>query len=182
MEAVVNMLGGMEGVQRLLRNELVIQEAVPSQILRLLSAGVTITIGKCDGKQSLAQAKKTFPSYIDSDFKKWGLDKAGVATEETQVQVYELVKDAIMFGSIGTDLDKLCMTQHQIKQFCENHSNWLRADGYGTFFLFRVEDQFFVAHVNVLSSGLCVYVNRFELDCVWRAEFQHRLVSPQLTV
>ena len=139
----------------------------------------------CDGTQTLAQAKKTFPLYLDPDFKNWGLDKKGVVTKETAVQVYELIKNATfaqMFGSLGADLDKLCMTQHQIKAFCEKHADWLRADGNATFFLFKVGDQFFVAHVSVHSVGLCAYVDRFERDIVWRAEPARRLVVPQLTV
>lgn len=186
IEAVLNKLGGEEGVQRFLSGELVVKLAEGiSNILRLLSASETIPIAPCTGLETLAQAKKTFPSGIDSDFKNWKLDVSAEATEETQVQVHEMVKDATfaqMFGSLGNDLDKLCMTQHQIKTFCEQHSTWLRTEGYGTFFLFKVEDQFFVAYVNVYSDGLYVRVRRFGDDRVWSAEYQHRLVSPQLTV
>ncbi len=157
-----------------------------NSILRLLSAGTTITLAPCDGTQTLAQAKKTFPSGIDSDFKNCKLDKQGLATEETSVQVYELAKNATfaqMLGSLGADLDKLCLTQHQIKVFCEQHSNWLHTDGYGTFFLFKEDEQFFVAGVGVDSGGLYVYVRRFfEDDYVWRAGDAPRLVVPQLTV
>ena len=51
-------------------------------ILRLLSADETIIISACDGTQTLAQAKETFPAYLDSDFKNWGLDKNGKPTEK----------------------------------------------------------------------------------------------------
>lgn len=151
-------------------------------ILRLLSAGA-ITIAACDGTQTLAQAKKTFPAYLDSDFKNWGLDKRGKPTKETAVSVFEMVKDATfaqMFGSLKADLDKMCLTQDQIKTFCEKHQNLLRADGYGTFFLFKGEDQFFVASVSVRSDGLRVDVFRFEDDHVWYAVLQRRVVVPQL--
>lgn len=159
------------------------QKVARGSILRLLSGGETITIAPCDGTQTLAKAKETFPSGIDSDFKNWKLDKAGNATEETAVQVYEVAKDATfakMFGSLGSDLNKLCLTQHQIKTFCEKHSSWLRTDGYATFFLFKVEDQFFVADVDVDPGGLFVYAFRFGDGFEWHAENQHRLVSPQL--
>jgi len=184
IEAIVNKLGGMEGVQRFLSGELVVKLAEgTSNILRLLFLGETITLAPCDGTQTLAQAKKTFLSYLDTNFKNWGLDKQGEPTEETQVQVYEMAKDATfaqMFSSLGNDLDKLCLTQHQIKQFCEKHSSWLRTDGYATFFLFKVEDQFFVACVGVGSDGLGVYVSRFGYDGVWHAAYAHRVVVPQL--
>ena len=152
--------------------------------LKLLSGAETLMLDALDGKETLATAKEVFPSGIDGDFKNWGTNKAGIATKEQAVDVHELVKDgtfAQMFGSLGTDLDKLCLTQAQIKNFCKKHPNWLRKDGYATFFLFKVEDQFFVAYVYVLSGGLRVRVYRFEFDVVWGAGSSHRLVVPQLT-
>ena len=137
-----------------------------------------------DGKETLATAKEVFPSGIDGDFKNWDTNKPGIATKEQAVDVHELVKDgtfAQMFGSLGTDLDKLYLTQAQIKNFCKKHPNWLRKDGYATFFLFKVEDQFFVADVRVVSDGLFVSVDRFEDGRVWGAGRSHRMVVPQLT-
>lgn len=153
-------------------------------ILRLISKGETIIIDACDGSETLANANDVFKSGIDSDFKNWGTNKSGNATEDTAVQVREMVQDATfaqMFGSLGTDLDKLCLTQSQIKNFCKKHSNWLRSDGYATFFLFKVDEQFFVAYVFVHSDGLNVHVDRFENDDVWHARYAHRVVVPQLT-
>ena len=156
-----------------------------NSITRLLSKGECIIIDACDGKEILADAKDVFKSGIDSNFKNWDLNKTDKDTEETAVQVHKIVKDPTfvqMFGSLGTDLDKLCLTQSQIKNFCKKHSNWLRTDGYATFFLFKVGDQFFVADVRVDSDGLCVDVVRFEDDDVWNADVAHRLVVPQQTV
>ena len=153
-------------------------------ILKLISEAHEIIIETCDGSQTIATAKETFKSGIDSDFKSWGTNKAGASTEKTPVQVHEMVKDATfaqMFGSLGIDLDKLCLTQHQIKTFCEVHKEWLRKDGYATFFLFKVDEQFFVASVHVSSDGLYVRVCRFGDDRVWRAENFLRMVVPQLT-
>lgn len=165
------------------RDALLAGKKPKSDFLRLLSGTGDIIIAPCDGTQTLAQAKDVFKSGIDPDFKNWKLDKQGLSTEETAVQVYELAKDATfakMFGSFGTDLDKLCLTQHQIKAFCENYSRFLRTDGYATFFLFKAEDQFFVARVGVRSDGLCVLALRFEYDREWPADSQHRVVVPQL--
>ena len=119
------------------------------------------------------------------DLKNWNTDKPGKATEKTTVVVHEMVKDATfaqIFGFLGTDLDKLCLTQHQIKAFCKKHSNRLRSDGYATFFLFKVEDQFFVAGVLVDSDGLDVFVYRLERGSVWFARCAPRVVFPQQTV
>jgi hypothetical protein len=152
--------------------------------LSLLSGAETLMLDALDGKETLATAKEVFLSGIDGDFKNWGTNKAGIATKEQVVDVHELVKNATfaqMFGSLGADLDKLCLTQAQIKNFCKKHSNWLRKDGYATFFLFKVEDQFFVALVYVYSDGLYVCVCRFEYGHVWLAEYSLRVVVTQLT-
>ncbi len=152
--------------------------------LKLLSGAETLMLDALDGKETLATAKEVFPSGIDGDFKNWGTNKPGIATKEQAVDVHELVKDgtfAQMFGSLGTDLDKLCLTQSQIKNFCKKHPQWLRQNGYATFFLFKVEDQFFVAGVLVFSGGLDVNVHRFGFDFVWVAEYSLRMVVPQLT-
>lgn len=150
-------------------------------VLRLLK-GESIIIEKCDGTEILTQAEKVFKSGIDSDFKNWKLDKTSKATEKTAVAVHEIIKDSTfvqMFGSFGTDLDKLCLTQHQIKSFCKNHSDWLREGGYGTFFLFKDGENFFVASVHVCSDGLSVGVDEFEDSCVWSAKYLRRVVVPQ---
>ena len=94
-----------------------------------------------------------------------------------------MVKDGTfkqLFGSLEGDVAKLCFTQTQIKNFVKKHRNWLRTDGYGTFFLFQSKEKFFVADVHVLSDGLHVYVYEFEDSFVWGAEDRHRLVVPQL--
>ncbi|MFA5095514.1 MAG: hypothetical protein WC447_02565 [Candidatus Paceibacterota bacterium] len=153
--------------------------------LRRLFETETIIIDACDGSEILATANEIFKSGIDSDFKNWNTDKSGKATKETAVAVHEMVKDATfaqIFGSLGTDLDKLCLTQHQIKMFCKKYSNRLRPDGYATFFLFKVEDQFFVACVIVNSDGLHVFVDRFEDARVWCARYALRVVVPQQTI
>ncbi len=151
--------------------------------LKLLSGAETIMLDALDGKETLATAKEVFPSGINDNFKKWGINKAGIATKEQVVDVHEQVLDgtfAQMFGSIGTDLDKLCLTQAQIKNFCKKYSSWLRKDGFANLFLFKVEDQFFVASVDVYSDGLYVRVFRLGYAYVWDAEYAHCVVTPQL--
>ncbi len=164
------------------RQQLMGKQPEKAAILKCISEAQEIFIETCDGTKTIATAKETFKSGIDSDFKNWDTNKPGNSTQKTSVQVRELVKDATfaqMFGSLGTDLDKLCLTQHQIKLFCEVHKDWLRKDGYATFFLFKVDEQFFVAYVLVSSGGLYVCVYRFELDYVWDAEYSSRVVVPQ---
>jgi len=154
-----------------------------NSILKLISKGELLLIDAINGKETLAQAEDIFPSGISFDFKKWETDQPGDATEETPVQVYEMTQDATfaqMFGSLGTDLDKLYLTQHQIKNFCKKYPDWLRSDGFATFFPFKVEEQYFVAVVRVCGGGLFVGVRRLGHGNIWGAGRRRRVVVPQL--
>lgn len=152
-------------------------------ILNLISGKESIIIDAVDGSETLAQAKDVFTGYVDPDFKNYGTDRIGQATEKIPVNVYEMAKDATFaqaFSSLGNNLDRLCLSQHQIKQFCRQHRQWLRTDGYTTFFLFKENNEFFVASVRVESRGLGAGVRRFGRGSVWGADARHRLVAPQL--
>lgn len=153
--------------------------------LKLISGGEKIVLAPTDGKGTLAKAKDVF-YYIDSYFQSWGTDVVGKLTAETPVQVYEMIKDgtfAQIYGGFGENLDRLCLTQAQIVVFCRDHRNWLRTDGYGTFFLFKVGVEFFVARVFVYSDGdLGAGVDRLSLGLVWGAGCRHRFVIPQLAL
>ncbi len=155
-----------------------------SEFFRLLNGGETLVLDECDGTNIIAEAGDVF-AFIDSDFKNWKADEKGPATEKTPVHVYEMEeKDGTfsqLFCSLSSDLQKLCLTQDQIIGFVKKHRNWLRTDGYGTFFLFRSNDNFFVAGVIFDSGGgLKVYVRRLTYDFVWSAGGRPRIVVPQL--
>ena len=140
----------------------------------------TLIVEKLDGKEFIHGDRKVFKSYIDDDFKNWKLNQASEATKETAVQVHELVEDATfakMFTSLSGDLDKLCLTQHQIKRFCVKYPGQLSQSG-ATFFLFKLNGEYFVANVFVFGDGLCVCVRRFESVNLWGADDGHRLVVP----
>lgn len=144
-----------------------------------------IILDACDGDETIADAKKVFTAGIDNDFKNYKANETGAATEQIQVQVLDLIKNATiaqMFCSLGTDLDKLCLTHKQIINFCKRFKQHLSKTG-ATLFLFKVGDQFFVARVRVFDVGsLSVHVNRFESDYVWDAENGYRVVVPQLSL
>lgn len=156
-------------------------QQVPNQTLRLLSSNENLVIEALNGKARIAKAGKVFKSYIDGDFRNWGLDKRGQATKEVKVDVHEIVADATfsrIFSSINPDLDKVTMTQHQIIRLCEKYPTWLRQEGYGTFFLMKENGQYFVVNVYVDPDGLNVYVRHFGSGFVWYGVYRHRVVSP----
>ena len=155
-----------------------------NKFLWLISGGVSLTVDAVDGTEILADAKDVFSGGIDSDFINWEADEPDRSTVETPVDVYEMTQDATfsqMFGDLSSDVRRLCLTQHQIKNFVKKHRSWLRTEGYATFFLFESKGHFFVAVVRFDSRGrLGVRVFRFGGSSVWRAGNRHRLVVPRL--
>lgn len=186
VEAVWNKLGGVVGVQKFLADELAVIErdikaSIPTSRLRLLGLA---TLVATNGQETIAQAKEVFPGFIDPDFKNWGCDVTSESTPEMPVALHELVQDGdfrTIFTSLGTDLDKLCLTQPQIIQFCRQHQRLLSADGHATFFLFKANNVFFVANVRWHVRKLRVYVRFLSIVIVWNGESCHRVVVPQLT-
>lgn len=153
--------------------------------LRQMCADEEILLTPTDGTKTIAQAKNVFSWGIDSDFTNWDLDVVAAKTTTTKVSVQEMFeRDGTfeeIYGSLGHPLDRLCLTQHQIINFCVMHKDKLRQGGYGTFFLFKVGGKFFVALVRVFAVGaLCANVFRFSHGLVWLAEYRLRFVIPQL--
>ncbi len=141
-----------------------------------------LTILPTNGTRTIAHASKLFTGYIDGGFK--NLDVPSLPSPTRSVMVYEQVKDGSFqdtFGSLGRPLDELCLTQDQIIAFVEREASWLHPQGYGTFFLFKEGDKFFVAFVDRHDAGrLKVYVSRLSDDCVWYAVCRYRFVFSQL--
>ncbi len=150
---------------------------------RVVSICEGLMLDAVNGAEVLANASDFF-DYVDEDFKKWSANKPGLATEEMPVCVYEMASDATfaqIFGSLAEDVRKLCLTQAQIKNFVRKHHNWLRTNGYETYFLFESNEQFFIAGVQVYSGfRLKVNVYRFGYSYVWYAKYRRRVVVPQL--
>ncbi|MES3032261.1 MAG: hypothetical protein V4699_03425 [Patescibacteria group bacterium] len=151
--------------------------------LKLISGAEVLTLEPTDGKETIAEASALFNGWIDGDFKEYGCDVESKPTVAQKVVVHEMIKNgdfSRIFGGLSDTLDALCLTQPQIIQFVKKHRKWLRTDGYATFFLFKVGDEFFVARVCVLSDGvLFAFVDRFSRGNVWYAEDRRRVVSPQ---
>lgn len=136
-----------------------------------------IKVKATKGKKTISRSDLF--SYIDSDFENYGTDKVGEATAETELAVLEMDKDATL-AQIFTDKEAMALSQEQILDFCENQKDKLKQDGYATFFLFKVGEDFFVANVYVRDDGhLGVRARRLDDDYVWDAEYRPRVVVPQ---
>lgn len=144
----------------------------------------TLEIDETDGKATIAKAKNTFPGGIDPDFKENSCDVESEPTKKTQVSVHILIKNGNfvqIFSGINDDLNRLCFKQSQIIQFVQKHRKWIHR--YGTFFLFKVGDEFFVADVYLDNDGYpMVTRSSFSRALVWLAPYRLRIVTPQLSL
>lgn len=152
--------------------------------LKLISGAETLTLDACEDSL-ISGSTKIFNSWIDPDFRNYGCNVTGQSTQAMNVQVHEIVENGTfekIYASQGRELDSMCLTQGQIKNFVKKYRKWLRTDGYGTFFLFKANNRFFVARVCFDSGGLWVYVRHLSHDYVWNADLRHRFVIPQLNL
>jgi hypothetical protein len=147
--------------------------------LKLVSGEDALVLDPADGRETLGQATDVF-RYIDHNFERWNCNIVGPPTKQTAVQVYEMIRNSTfqeLFGGFGAALDSLALTQEQIKQFAKHHPDWLQEGGNGTFFLFKVGNEFFVAAAYFFSDGqIGMRLRRFTLERVFRAQKRHRLV------
>lgn len=135
---------------------------IKTTYLKSISLDEDVFIDETNGKETLAQAEDLF-SDIDPDFKKWNLDVSSESKTSTKVQVLELIKDGVLkdiFESFGKNLDSICLTQHQIKDFCFKHRELMSLNS-RTFFLFKVRNEYFVAIATVRLFGLHICVVPF---------------------
>lgn len=161
------------------------------EVLKILYENDKIILPILRGDRTIYDSKDVFKSWIDPDFKRLNLNKEGKATPETEVAVYEMVKNATfkeLFTSLSDNLDVLCLTQDQIVDFCVKYPERLRQDGHGTFFLTKrefekpaTEDNLFVVGAHVISDGLHVFVGHFYDISVWNAGLRFFLVIPRLS-
>lgn len=177
------------GLRRVLSANLLPPEtpSPANPFLRRISGDLLIpVIPATDGLGMIGKATDVFTGWIDGDFQNYGCNVTSHSTTETKVEVHELVQSATLaqiFGSFGTELDQLCLTQDQIKSFCRLHRGQLHPQGHDTFFLFKVGGGFFVADVGWRDAGeLWVGVYRLSDVHVWDVADCSRVVVPQLAV
>lgn len=153
-----------------------------------------IIIGSTDGTQTINSASEVFAGGIDFNVN-LELNASSQPTGTSRVIVPELVKDGTfrnIFESVDYPLDRLCLTQHQIVDFCVTHRNRLRQGGYGTFFLFKRDEtllvaddisNLLVADVRVgVDGSLFIFILFFLGSSPWYAICRHRFVLPLLAV
>jgi hypothetical protein len=86
-----------------------------------------------------------------------------------------------IFNEIDTNLDKLVMSQKQIKRFFDKYSNWLyQHEGYATLFLAKENTKYFVVSLSFDSLKWHVCTKPFNNSYIWFDIHRCRVVSPRL--
>ncbi len=147
--------------------------------------GSTFLLPANDGSENIPESPHLFNSYLDPDFMKLKLNIKSDPQKETAVNVYQLSKSGSflpMLASFGTNLDSLCLTQHQIVDYCLLSPIVLTPVGKNailTLFLFKRINDYFIAAVEKIRSGLQINVWPHSYDFTLSAIEGHRLVIPQ---
>ena len=156
--------------------------ATQNKLLKLISGNDEIIIEKTSGEKDLESAKDVFTEVMSIQTNSYKNDQY-VPTERTSVSVYEITDfdtASSLFDSLDMNQEKLCLTQHQIREFCISHKNWLAPFGLSTIFLFQVQRRFSIAKV-VQGVGLQLHIMKFESGHYFRKEFGDRVIAPKLS-
>ncbi|MFA5109694.1 MAG: hypothetical protein WC458_04100 [Patescibacteria group bacterium] len=172
-------------------------EAIEKKITKIIPDNLKLPVRELDGRLIISKATDVF-GWVDSNFRKLGLDKPSRPTKKVNALVSEIIGDGTfirIFTDINPNLEKSVMTLSQIIEFCKNYPSWLKQRGetlfltekkrsifqkIWNFILRRKLRKYFVVHVHVFSDGLDAYVHLLEDGYVWRGECRYCVVSPQL--
>ncbi len=157
-----------------------LEKKVP--LLRQVNLNEELVIEPLNGDRNITDAKELFKSYIEEFFIGLGKNEANYPTPEIFLNVYEVIEDrdfVRIFNSIGSELDKLVLSHHQIIRFCEKYFAWLAHEGGVTLFLTKVNYEYSVVNVCSYYDGLNVHNYRFRAGDIWEAKRHHRIVLPK---
>lgn len=154
----------------------------PSSIVRIISGKEEVFIKELSGREYRSELKDIFKSSIGLGYENWKFSPSE-PTKKTKTDIGEIFKDAT-FAQIFTDcnpnLDKLVFTEAQIVCFCKDNYSWLRQEGRSTFFLRKINGEYVVVRIYVLSDD-CIYGIRYRLNAshyIWYGVDRHRVVFP----
>ena len=162
---------------------------VENKILRLISGpSHNLVINPVDGSKIIANAQDIFADSITGFSKS---DLPGEFTQETLINVYQMAREATaieMFKSLSFDFNCLCMTQHQIINYCIKYPEWIHPKqwagiiGVATLFLCKDKEHYFVAHIATGTNGLWAwkYPFRRDEDKLFPGQHRIRIVTPQI--
>ncbi|MCX6788601.1 MAG: hypothetical protein NTZ36_01825 [Candidatus Jorgensenbacteria bacterium] len=123
---------------------------------------------------------------IDILFNFLGGLKLSNTTKKVDIDFYRMRKAHTfceMLGLISKDLDSLCFTLGQIKEFARANRGWIMVVDTPTFFLFKHDGKYFLASVFAYSiSSYQIGTNLFQVDDVfiWPDNAKQLFIVPKI--
>jgi len=96
--------------------------SIRSLSLCLISSGQDLILKALDGRRLICESEEIFGSFISKNYISWGINKPGLATPETPVQVHEIIGDGTfldIFQALPGTWDQKWLSQDQVIEFCE---------------------------------------------------------------
>lgn len=119
-----------------------------TKTLKLVSDGEIIRIRALDGSRVFKFSDGDLFKYVFFDLVGLDTNEHAIKTDEAELLVYELVKDANiyqMFNSLNKNFDQLCLTQNQILEFLDKYKKYSKNKT--NHFLFKSNDKIFIAQI-----------------------------------
>jgi hypothetical protein len=135
-----------------------------NSLLELVDSKDFLVINPVDGLTTIVDAKtdpKVFHN-VHSFFKEKILRVKSSPQPQTPVYVFALAgKGTIreVFESISSNIESLCLTQHQIVEFCSQYPHQIRPwkqrnnPGHSTHFIFKSQGEFYVAWIHIYGRS-----------------------------
>jgi len=163
-----------------------------SNILKFISVGHNIVIPELFNSRTILGANDTFSS-IGYGFKELSkpLSILPRLIGPTRTDVFEIVQSAEpeeIFKSLlkNQSIDRLCLSQHQVIDFCKTHRNWLAKDYLTNFFLIKNQEMEITSANNLsvvaVNGTENLRICRFEFDykSICSGMFPHRFIVPRI--
>ncbi len=140
-----------------------------------LACNESLIIPPVDGKRSIARSVSIFSGGMTGYYKSLYLDLPSQPTTEVSVSIRKITDyDSYMgmFTTICKDINELCLTQHQIVEFCRLHTGWMISNKLitrswqSTCFLFKQNNEFYVANTQLCDDGIYIFLDQMNSACL----------------
>jgi len=131
-----------------------------------------------DGRTTLAACAKLFSSFIDPDFKNWGLDKFSRRSQATSLELTRVFSPDFekLLAQTDSALDAQALTLSQVIRFCQKYTGWIKGER-AFFFLLREGHQRFYAVAYEDRDGLNLLIRREAFAFMWYSKEFRYLVT-----
>lgn len=159
-------------------------------IPKLLSKKKHLFIEECNGKKTFSEHPSALRVYEYLTFleKRKGYPKPTTPVEVYGIKTKKSFAEIINFfvNFLGTNINNLCLNQHQISLFCDRNPLWLSNERAGTFFLSKIDEEkpASIDNLNIIDirerPRFYEVSNLFKMEEELNGKCEHRIVIPMV--